>query len=449
MQEKFLIIGSGGREAAFAMRLSRDGAVVHAVMGHGNPTIIDCTLRTGGDYIIGDVNNGNFIVDYVLKRKIDYVFVNADAPLANGVVDILLAAGIQAIGPTREAARIEWDKIYSIETVKQLAPELVPAYRIVSTAEQIESAVGSLQRQGLELVVKPQGLTGGKGVKVMGEHLADYDAVKSYAGSLLDDNPEAPVLLAEKLTGIEFTLMAITDSEHTVFAPATYDYPYRYAGDTGPGTGGMGCFTGNSKYLPFMSPANFSDCCAVIDKTLQYLRGQGHHFNGVMNGGFFLTAQGVKFMEFNSRFGDPEAINILSILDSPFPRILKALYHGDLSADRIKFLDQASVVKYLVSPDYPARGEPLEFQLPVDELDKAGISSIFSAAVAAGPAAGSYRSVGSSRVVALSCIDDSIARASDRINDCLDTFSVPLDYRKDIGSAAELERLASLVPDHP
>ena len=437
--KSFLIIGNGAREAIFATKLSID-SVVYAVMSHPNPTIIDLVSFTGGKFIVDDINDGNIIADFALKHNIDYVFVNSDNPLANGVIDVLLDKNIKAIGPSKSGARIEWDKVYSIDVVNKLVPQFCPKYKVINNKSEIDSAINYFA--GKDIVVKPQGLTGGKGVKVMGEHLKDYKQVKEYIDLLLQDNTK--ILLCEKLQGFEFTIMAITDGKDVVFAPATYDYPYRFKNDQGPGTGGMGCFTSNSLTLPFMQQVDFDNCCMVIKSVINYFNKQNIHFNGVLNGGFFLTKDGIKFMEFNARFGDPEAVNVLSLLNSSFSKILENIYHKNLLECDIEFINKASVVKYLVSKEYPNKGKKVEFDFDVNNITKSGIDVYFSAAKRS-DSKKDYETVSSSRVVALCCIAENEVDASNKINQIADDLVIKtgLDYRSDIADFNEIKRLQS------
>lgn len=439
--QKFLVIGNGGREAVFADALSKD-SIVYALMGHENPTIVDAVNRTGGSFRIADINNGSVIADFAVDQKIDYVFVNSDNPLANGVVDQLLAKKIKAIGPTKEAARIEWDKIYSIEFLKSLLPQFVPTYKLVSKENQVDTAIADFA--GKEIVVKPQGLTGGKGVKVMGEHLKDLNQVKEYTNSLLASGDS--VLLVEKIQGLEFTIMAITDGKNTKFAPASYDYPYRFEGDSGPGTGGMGCFTDIGGSLPFLNQDDLNDCYKILQATIDALTAKGLHYNGVLYGGFFLTADGIKFIEFNSRFGDPEGINICSLLESSFSQMLIDIYHQRLNPDSVKFAKKASVVKYLVSRDYPNKGPEIEFTLPANSIKENGGLVHFSAAKKIA-SENKYKTVSVSRVVAITAIGDSIELAANKVNDLIINYYTDgkLDYRRDIASKDELNKLSKIA----
>ena len=440
MNPKFLLVGNSGRESFFARKLAED-STVYAVMQHENPTIVEFAHKTDGGYIIGDTNDGDFITDYAVQQAIDYAFVNSDEPLAKGVVDALLAADIKAIGPTRAGARIEWDKVYAMQMMDKLYPEFTPFHKIVSSPEQLHAAITSFKDRKLDLVVKPQGLTAGKGVKVMGEHLENYQDAADYATQLLSNNNDTEVLLVEKLEGIEFTIMGLTDGEHTVFAPATYDYPYRFENDQGPGTGGMGCFADKTKYLPFMSAVHFDECSKIMRAVIQSIKEQGAHFNGILNGGFFLTGHGIKFMEFNARFGDPECINILSVLKSPFSSLLKAIEGKTLNAEKVVFADEASVVKYLVTPSYPQPGALMTLNFPVKALEQYGLTVSFSSVVATGNH-NEYKTVSASRIVALSCTAKTIVTAAEKINLGIDKYvDAPLEYRHDIAMQEELKKL--------
>ena len=167
--------------------------------------------------------------------------VSADEPLAAGVVDALLAQGTAAVGPTRAGAEIEWNKAFARSLLAEVAPEAVPRLRVVR--ERRRGGTSAIASFGsTPVAVKPSGLTGGKGVKVMGPHLASHaDAarVRARACSRAGGRGES-VLIEEKIVGAEFTIQAISDGRTVVFPPSTYDYPYRFDGDEGPGTGGMG-----------------------------------------------------------------------------------------------------------------------------------------------------------------------------------------------------------------
>ncbi len=441
-QDHFLLVGAGGREASFALKLAEDSRV-SAFVSHNNPTILECVTTTGGKTHVGDVCDPDAVTGFALLSKANYAFVNADEPLAHGIVDKLTDAGIRTIGATRAASRIEWDKIHAMLLMQSVSPECTPRYEIVKTPDDITPALDTFQELGLDIVVKPQGLTGGKGVKVMPEHLSDYQACADYTAELLSSRPGEKVLLVEKLTGIEFTIMGITDGDNLVMSPASYDYPFRYENDTGPGTGGMGCFTAAEKKLPFLTDNDIQQCREIMHAIIRRLAESGTPFSGVLNGGFFKTVKGIRFMEFNSRFGDPEGLNILAILQQPFSGVLRAIWSRTLTD--IDFIPEASVIKYLVAPEYPCKSpSATRFKLDITGLRSLDLNLFFGACEQID--SHTFQTLGSSRVLAIGATASDIAEASERINQGIDQFvRGQLEYRRDIGSREDVDRLISIA----
>lgn len=443
MIKKILLVGGGGREHAFAQALC-DHAVVYAIMGHANPGMIDCVEQSGGAYVVDDANDPQKVLKFAQKYPIDIAFVSADTPLSKGVVDILLSHNIAAVGGTQAATQIEWDKIYSIEMMQEVCPEFTPFYRVVSDTQTLHQAIQEFQQKKMQVVVKPQGLTGGKGVKVMPEHLSDYSEALSYASELLSANMGEQVLLVERLQGIEFTIMGLTDGVNLVLCPATYDYPFRLENDQGPGTGGMGCFSDSGHKLPFMSEQHWQDCQSIMQGIIEQMRQNQLDFKGVLNGGFFLTAKGIRFMEFNGRFGDPEAINIMGILQSPLADVITDMWEQRLSDNQVHFSAKASVVKYLVAKEYPNKSpEALNFTLDEAGLAQLGVRIIYSSCVRDGV---SYQTLKSSRVVALMALADTVSEAAQTLNQAIERcVSGALEYRSDIGSVENLKKIQSQI----
>lgn len=437
---KILLVGSGGREGAFALNIIKDSSV-YAVIDHENPTIVDCVTSSDGKYIVANSSDPIVVSQFAIKHNVDYAFVSADNPLANGVVDALLENNIKAIGGTKEATRIEWDKIYSIEMVEKVCPEYNSFFKVISKKEELQSAVDEFIQKGLDIVVKPQGLTGGKGVKVMPEHLKNHQEALEYAQSILVEKPNEKVLLVEKLHGIEFTIMGITDGANLVMAPASYDYPFRLENDLGAGTGGMGCFTNNELKLPFMNENDLESCRIILQRIIDEMRNKKLIFNGVLNGGFFKTAQGIKFMEFNSRFGDPEALNVLSVISSPFSKLIENIWSKSISNENITFYNKASVIKYLVAKEYPNPSkEEIPFEVDEEEIKKEGVKIFYATCIK--EKTKHFKTLKKSRVVAFGAISDSISEASDKVNDVIKKHvKGNLEYRKDIGSKDSLKKI--------
>jgi phosphoribosylamine---glycine ligase len=436
-----MIVGHGGRESSLALRMA-EHSELHAFMGHANPTIVRHSAASGGSHALGDVCDPAAVAAFARAKEVDLAMVSADEPLAAGVVDALLAQGTRAVGPTRAGAEIEWNKAFARSLLAEVAPEALPLVRVVRDADELDEALDFFGTT--PVAVKPSGLTGGKGVKVMGPHLADHEEARAYALSLLGRSGASDsVLIEEKVLGAEFTIQAISDGSSVVFPPATYDYPFRFDGDRGPGTGGMGSLSLASPTLPFMSASHYELACSVIERVIARLSQAGRLFTGVMNSGFFATAEGVRVIEFNARFGDPECMNIMSLLDGSWPEVMGRICAGRLAPADVPLRDAASVVLYLVSPDYALRrGEPYEFELDEQALEQAGCQVFFSSAERL--AQKTYRTVGTSRAVALASTAATLEAARARVVSAAESVPV-LEWRRDVGDGAYLEGLRALV----
>jgi phosphoribosylamine--glycine ligase len=412
---------------------------LHAFVGHENPSILLHSARSGGGHQVGDVCDPAAVAAYARDKEIDLAMVSADEPLAAGVVDALLAQGTRAVGPTSAGAEIEWNKVFARSLLTEIAPEAVPLLRVVSEVGELDEAMDFFG--STPVAVKPAGLTGGKGVKVMGPHLPDHEAAGDYARKLLGCGE--PVLIEEKIEGAEFTIQAISDGRTVVFPWSTYDYPYRYEGDEGPGTGGMGSLTVPSPTLPFMTEAHYVEACSIIERVIARLGELGRHFTGVMNSGFFATADGVKVIEFNARFGDPECMNIMSLLGGSWTEAMARIAEGSLTAADVPLRPEASMVLYLVSPDYALRSGPAyDFTLDRERIEQGGCHVFFSSAVEVG--AGAYRTVGTSRAVALASTAPTLEQARAAVYAAASSVPV-LQWRGDVGDENYLKGLTALV----
>jgi phosphoribosylamine--glycine ligase len=436
-----LIVGHGGRESALAAAMAQHSQLF-AFVGHENPSIVRHAVASGGGHHVGDVCDAQAVAAFARARDIDIAMVSADEPLAAGVVDALLAQGTRAVGPTAAGAEIEWNKTFARSVLAEVAPEASPLLRVVHNASELDDALAFFS--ATPVAVKPPGLTGGKGVKVMGPHLASHAHARDYALDLLQRGGDREgVHIEEKVLGAEFTIQAISDGSTVVFPPSTYDYPYRYDGDQGPGTGGMGSLSMASPTLPFMTARHYEQACAVIERVIARLTQMGRHFSGVMNSGFFATADGVKAIEFNARFGDPECMNIMSLFNGSWPDAMERIAAGSLSADDVPLRNEASVVLYLVSPDYALRpGPAYEFSLDRERIEADGCRVYFSSAVETAP--NSYRTVGTSRAVALASTAPTLEQARVRVAECAASVRV-LEWRKDVGDERYLNDLTRLV----
>ncbi|GAA5262250.1 phosphoribosylamine--glycine ligase [Methanocalculus sp. MC3] len=343
MSMNYLVVGGGGREHALARALScNPESVLYAVMSHANPGIT--TLCR--DFLIASETDTEAIVRYAKSHQIDYAVIGPEAPLHAGVTDALLEIGIGCLGPTRAAARIETDKAFCRQLMKEYRIEGLPAYRIFSDPEDAVAFISSHEE---DVVIKPIGLTGGKGVKVMGEQVDRAGAIE-YARSI-----QGGMVIEERLIGEEFTLMAFVDGNSLIPMPLVQDHKRAFEGDTGPNTGGMGSYSMPDHRLPFVLDSEYAAALRIMHDVVSALDTSGSPYRGILYGQFMNTASGPKVIEFNARFGDPEAMNVLSILSSDFSEIAMRVADGTLRQSDVVFERKATVCKYVVPAGYPEK----------------------------------------------------------------------------------------------
>ena len=439
-----LIVGHGGRESALAFRMA-EHSELHAFMGHENPTSCVYVAGSGGSYATGDVCDPEVVAAFARAQEIDLAMVSADEPLQAGVVDALLAQGTRAVGPTRAGAEIEWNKVFARSLLSEVAPEAAPLVRVVGAAHEVDEAIEFFG--STPVAVKPAGLTGGKGVKVMGPHLADHDAAREYARSLLARGGSGErVLIEEKIIGAEFTIQAISDGRTVCsLRPPTTTHTATTA-TRDPARAAWVRFRWRGR-LPFMTARHYAEACSIIERVIERLGSEGRRFTGVMNSGFFATADGVKVIEFNARFGDPECMNIMSLFSGNWPEVMERMSSGNLSEGDLPLAQEASLVLYLVSPDYALRaGGPYEFSLHEERIRDAGCHVFFASAVDLGGDV--YRTVGTSRAVALATTAPTLESARERVVQCAASVDV-LEWRRDVGDDGYLNGLSELVAGAP
>ncbi|HJJ98996.1 MAG TPA: phosphoribosylamine--glycine ligase [Methanocorpusculum sp.] len=348
---RILVVGGGGREHAITLALSKNTkADLYCVMGKKNPGI----AKLCREVLIHPETDADAILSFAKQHNIEYAVIGPEAPLAVGVSDTLTAAGIGCVGPSQAAARIETDKGFCRNLMQKHGIPGCPAYKLCRNPEEAAEYIRSYPG---DLAVKPTGLTGGKGVKVMGEQV-DREGAIDYATTLKNQT----IILEERLFGEEFTLMAFVDGKTLVPMPLVQDHKRAFEGDTGPNTGGMGSYTLASHTLPFVTDADFQAAFAIMQATVAALAEDVCPYKGVLYGQFMNTAEGPKVIEFNARFGDPEAMNVLTLLDSDFVTISEHIVSGRLTPADVSFRKQATVCKYIVPngyPEHPHAGDPI------------------------------------------------------------------------------------------
>ena len=431
--EKCLLLGNGGREAVLAEYISKEYEL-YTVCPYENPTIIDYIKKSNGKYIVDNPFDKETVKKFILDNKIDVCVISSDNLLQDGLIDVAQELGLKTFGPTSNGAKIEWSKTYALDIVEKLAPEMIIKNYNINNEKDLEDIINKYS--GDDFVVKPEGLTGGKGVKVGGIHFKGKEEGLEYARKCMQE--AGNVIIQDKIEGREFTVMALTDGENIVVTPTTFDYPYRFDEDKGPGTGGMGCLSFENGLLPFLDKSDIEKCATLIKNTLKYINKDSLEFNGVIYGGFFKTKDGIKFIEFNSRFGDPEALNVLNSLETNFTDVMKNIFNKTLSEDNCKFKKTSTFTLYIVTKEYAvqARKEPLVFTINKEEIENKGVKIYFANTKSINE--NTYSSVSNSRLFGLTTCGNTLEEAKQKVYNAIKgNIDSKLDYRKDIGTIYE------------
>ena len=418
-----LLVGSGGREDAIARKI-RETDTLYSVITNENPSIMGLS-RGVMKYTI----DSQKIVDFAQKNKIDMAFIGPDGVLETDLVDRLLENHIPVASPTQKAARIETSKEYMRNLMKKYRIRGDIENTLITNREDLEKF---FRENNGEYAIKPIGLTGGKGVKVMGLQINGTAEAVAYASGILEK--DGRVLLEKREIGEEFSIQAFTDGTHIAFMPVVQDYKRLYEDDLGPNTGGMGSISDQNFILPFISIDTVNEARDILKMIVDAMKMDGNPFKGVIYGQFMDTARGVKVIEVNARFADPEGINVLTLLKSNLVDIFLDIYSGTLK-DNIKFINKATVLKYIVPPGYGIKPEESELTIK-DGIESDNFKLYYSSV------SGTMNMVktSKSRALALIGIGNSIYEASDIVEDKLQYIKGDYYIRHDIGTEQMLKR---------
>jgi len=411
---KVLLIGNGAREHAISKKIVEDGGKLYSYMSRENPGIADLSE----EFIIGDLTSFEKLKKF---SHVDYAIVGPEQPLAVGITNYLEdILEIPTSSPRQEVAKIETSKSFARCLLDNYGISGNPSFKVCHDLDDFDSAI---QELGLEVVIKPDGLTGGKGVRVYGDHFSTYNEGKAYATQLLVK--EGKFIVEEKLYGQEFSLQVFTDGNNLEPMPLVRDYKRAYNGEKGPNTGSMGSYSLPDHTLPFLRESDTQQALTILQDTINALKKHtGIRYKGVLYGQFMKTDSGVYLVEFNVRFGDPEAINVLKLLKSDYDELNLSMIEGHLKS--AEFSSHATVCIYLVPEGYPVQPTSNSVINITDSLT----SDLYYASV--------YREKGlikttTSRAVALLSEGKSLDEARENVHKDLSKIEGKLFWRTDIG----------------
>ncbi|MBY9005575.1 MAG: phosphoribosylamine--glycine ligase [Candidatus Lokiarchaeota archaeon] len=425
-----LIIGHGAREHVIGEALVKGGAELYAFMSFKNAGLEELSKNR---ISIHSETNFEEIILFCKRNKIDFAVIGPEDPLCKGIVNALENKGIPCVGPKSEAAQIEGSKIFM--------RELLEKYKIESNikSEKFDSMEGVenyIEENGEQtIVVKPDGLTGGKGVKVYGDHLFSRKDILNYCKEIIDQNDS--FILEEKIEGEEFTLQTFVDGKNVKGSPLVQDHKRAYENDEGPNTGGMGSYSIENHLLPFITQEDVNNALEDMKNVVKAIEIEtGIKYKGFLYGQFIKTSNGIKIIEFNARLGDPEAMNILPLLKTNFLDICKGIINENLHFN-IEFEKKATVCKYLAPKGYPISPKKDELvEINDEKITNLGAKYYYASV---------YKKNGriyttSSRAMGVLGISNSLEDAERIAEEGVNFIEGKLFHRKDVGTLGLLQK---------
>ncbi|MBK8905489.1 MAG: phosphoribosylamine--glycine ligase [Anaerolineaceae bacterium] len=427
---KVLVLGYGAREHALAWKIAQSPRVGRIFVAPGNAG----TAEIATNIPISDEDVARLLA-FAQSNNIDLTVVGTNDPLALGVVDAFQAAGLAIFGPRQAAARLEYSKAFAKEFMQRHHIP-TPAFATFHRYDQALAYLDSLENG--RVVVKVSGLGKmGLGVTVCDSKAEAQAALHSYmVDKLLGEAAAQTVIIEERLSGPELSMFALSDGQTAVPLFPVRDHKRIFDGDTGPNTGGMGAFAPP----PDLSPNFVTEVMqTIIQPTIDGMAAAGSPYVGVLFAGLMLTDQGVRVLEFNCRFGNPETLVLMALLESDLVEAMLACIEGRLTPSHVQIRDGAAAAVMLASPNYPDETFPVG--LPISGTKEARALphvSLFHH----GTACANGRLVTSrGRVLAVTATAHDLPTALKRAYQGVDTISFAgVQFRRDIGGLLRLQK---------
>ena len=421
---KVLIVGSGGREHAIAWAVARSPKADKIYCAPGNAGIAEFAECV-------DIKAMEFdrLVAFAKEKDIDLTIVGMDDPLAGGIIDEFEKAGLRAFGPRKNAAIIEGSKAFSKDLMKK--------YNIPTAAyenfDNPQDALAYLETSKYPIVVKADGLALGKGVLICNDHAEAVEAVKEIMQDKKFGDAGNKVVIEEFMTGREVSVLAYCDGKTVKTMTSAQDHKRAGDGDTGLNTGGMGTFSPS----PFYTKEVDEFCQKNIYKpTLEAMYKEGREYKGVLFFGLMLTKDGPKTLEYNCRFGDPEAQVVIPRMKNDIIDVCEACIDGSLDKIDLEFEDNAAVCVVMASGGYPVKYEK-GFEIKgLENFKDSGDTFVFHAGTKFGPKGEILTNGG--RVLGITCIGSDLKSARAKAYEAVKKISFDKSfYRHDIGKAID------------
>ncbi len=415
---KLMVVGGGGREHTIikALKKNPDVDTIFALPGNGGMKNDAVCVPIGAKDI-------DAIVDFACKEHIDYAVVAPDDPLVLGAVDALAEAGIPAFGPKKAAAIIEGSKVFSKNLMKKYGIPTA-AYEVFSDAG---AALEYLKTSDFPTVIKADGLALGKGVIIAADYAEAEAAVRSVMEDKMFGDSGSSIVIEEFLTGPEVSVLAFTDGNTLVPMASSMDHKRALDNDEGLNTGGMGTIAPNPYYTKDIAAQCMEE---IFLPTVRAMKAEGREFRGCLYFGLMLTPKGPRVIEYNCRFGDPEAQVVLPLLESDLLTVMQACTNGKLADTEVKFSSGAACCIVVASGGYPGKYKS-GCEITVDDDFTA---TLYAAGVRA---EGDKLLTAGGRVLGVVCVADTLKCAVDKAYGQVDKVHFEgAYYRHDIGARA-------------
>lgn len=420
---KILVLGSGGREHAITWALSKSPRCeeLYVAPGNGGTSSIATNIKTL------NIEDGEAVLGFVQKNNVGMVVIGPEAPLVKGVADVLRAAGIAVFGPDEQGAQLEGSKTFA---KRFMQANDIPTAEYESFTNK-EEARAYCEKLGAPLVVKADGLAAGKGV-IVAETL---EAALAAVDSCFDGEfgvAGSTVVVEEKLVGPECSLLAFVSKGKAFCMAPAQDHKRAYDGDLGPNTGGMGVYSP----VPIVTEEEMAEMIAIMEKSAAATATAFENdYRGCLYGGFMLTPNGPKVLEFNARFGDPETQVVLPRLESDLVDIMLAVAEGRPEDIDLKWSDSWVVSVVLASEGYPGSYEKGKVILGVEDANDMKNAMVFHAGTAVNQDGELVTNGG--RVLNMVALGDTFEEARNRAYEACDAINFEgKQFRSDIGKKA-------------